>query len=186
MARLLFLLILVSAVTLLPSQVRAGGSADPVILTIAGNIGKTNRGKTDAFRDGFLNYHEKTFDRALEITRSDLAALSQVVITANGDSENWTKPAALKGPLLADVLALAGVEKQDITLVALDGYAAEFDAKAQSSHKWILAHTMNGKPLGIGGRGPLWLARDTGDGKASEEELGKWVWSVFYIEVTGK
>ena len=85
--------------------------------------------------------------------------------------------------MLSTVLKIAKAEKTTISLVALDGYAAELDAALQSSHKWILALAMDGRPLGIGGRGPLWLARDTGGGKAGEEELMKWVWSVFYIEV---
>ncbi|MEM7427255.1 MAG: hypothetical protein AAF441_14260 [Pseudomonadota bacterium] len=162
---------------------RAGQSESPVILTIAGDIGASNRSGLDAFRDGFLNYHEKTFKAAFQFTRAELAALPQVEIVAHGASEAWTKPVALKGPLLTDVLARAGAGGKSVTLVALDGYAAELDPAAQSAQKWILAHSMDGKPLSLGGRGPLWLARDTGSGKASEEELAKWVWSVFYIEV---
>ena len=165
------------------SHMHAQTTDSPVILTITGDIKDANRSRSDAFKDGFLTYHEKAFDRAFEVTRADLEALPQLEITADGEPKSWAKPVRLKGPLLADVLALAQVKGQTITLVALDGYAAELDVAAQSANTWILAHSMDGKPLAIGGRGPLWLARDTGDAKASEEELAKWVWSVFFIEV---
>jgi hypothetical protein len=39
------------------------------------------------------------------------------------------------------------------------------------------------RPLAIGGRGPAWLAYDTGTRRATPEEEGAWVWSVFYITV---
>lgn len=161
---------------------RSALAADPVLLTIA----NTNRGKMDPFQDGFLAYHEKGFERALSLTLKDLGSLPQREITALGSAETWSRPVILKGPLLMDVLALAGANTKHVTIFALDGYGAAFDANLLSSREWVLAHTMNGRPLAIGGRGPLWLAYETGEKPASAEEEAKWVWSVFYIEVGKK
>ena len=161
-------------------------AGETVLLTIAGDIKTTNRGKFDPFQDGFLAYHEKSFERAFQLTRKDLTGLPQSEITALGSAETWRAPVKLKGPLLKDVLALAGAEAKPVTIFALDGYGAAFDTKTLDSRKWILAHTMNGQPLGIGGRGPLWLAYETGTAPVSAEEEAKWVWSVFFIEVGDK
>ncbi len=161
-------------------------AAESVLLTVAGDITNTNRGRIDPFQDGFLSYHEKSFDRAFEFTRTDLTRLPQFEITAFGSADTWRKPVTLKGPRLKDVLAHAGADAKPVTIFALDGYGAVFDAKLLDSREWILAHTMNGQPLGIGGRGPLWLAHETGAKPASADEEAKWVWSVFYIEVGKK
>ena len=161
-------------------------AADTVLLTIAGDIANTNRGRFDPLVDGFLGYHEKSFDAAFELTGKDLAGLPQVEITALGSAEAWRGPVSLKGPRLKDVLGLAGAGGKPVTVFALDGYGAAFDAKLLDSREWVLAHTLNGRPLGIGGRGPLWLAHETGAQPASAEVEAKWVWSVFYIEVGEK
>lgn len=183
MARALSILLLLISFAVAGPGVSAQQGAGPAVLTISGDIGESNRAKLDPFVDGFLNYHDKAFKTAFELTLADLMTLPQVEIRADGATENWPKPVTLNGPLLSDVLRLAKAEGKSISVTALDGYVAELDASAQSEQKWILAHSMDGKPLSIGGRGPLWLARDTGTGKASEDELAKWVWSVFYIEV---
>jgi len=44
-----------------------------------------------------------------------------------------------------------------------------------------LPSAADGRPLGIGGRGPAWLLYDSGGGAVSEEEEARWVWSMFLI-----
>ena len=161
-------------------------AADAVVLTVAGNITNPNRGKIDPFLDGFLSYHEKSFERAHVFSRGDLTKLPQRKVTAFASSETWHGPVSMQGPLLKDVLQKAGAGGKPVTLFALDGYGAEFDVNLLDSRDWILAHTLNGRPLGIGGRGPLWLARNTGNTPAGADEEAKWVWSVFFIEVGEK
>jgi hypothetical protein len=151
------------------------------LLTITGDIEKTNRGPFEAFSDGFLNHHGKTFERAFEFNGPALDAMPQQEITAN--AEPWTKALAMRGPLLADVLAAAGATGKPITVFALDGYGAAMTPEQIAAHRWVLATHADGKALGIGGRGPLWLVHDTGSGKATAEQEGAWVWSVFHIAV---
>jgi hypothetical protein len=81
------------------------------------------------------------------------------------------------------VLAAAGATGKAITVYAMDGYGANMSTEQIAAHDWVLAMDADGKPLGIGGRGPLWLAYDTGADKATTEEEGAWVWSVFHIAV---
>ena len=169
-----------------PGATRSAEAGDAAVLTISGAVQKTNRGKFDPFMDGFLGYHEKDFQAAFEMTAKDLSSLPQVTITALGGSETWRGPVTLTGPRLKDVLALAGANDKPVTIFALDGYGAQFDVAALNSREWVLAHSLDGRRLSLGGRGPLWLAYETGDKAASSEEEAKWVWSVFYIEVQSK
>lgn len=159
----------------------AAQEAGGTLLTVSGDIGNTNRTRFDQFHDGFLNYHGKTFERAFEFDRAALAAMPQKSITAN--AEPWSASVKMQGPRLADVLAAAGATGKPITVYALDGYGAEMTVDQIAAQDWVLAMVADGKPLGIGGRGPLWLAYDTGSGKATAEQEGAWVWSVFHIEV---
>jgi hypothetical protein len=152
-----------------------------VLVTVAGKIANHNRGAFDPFADAFLKFHDKSFDAALELDREALAALDQVEITA--DAEPWPGPVRLRGPRLADVLELAGARGDTVTLFALDGYGARVDAAMLAAHPWVLAIEADGRPLAIGGRGPAWLAYDTGTKRATPEEEGAWVWSVFHITV---
>lgn len=159
----------------------AAGEGTGTILTVTGDISNTNRGRFDQFHDGFLNYHGKTFEKAFEFDRTALSALPQQSITAH--AEPWSLAVSMQGPRLADVLAAAGATGKPITVYAMDGYGAEMTVDQIAARNWVLALDADGKPLGIGGRGPLWLAYDTGAGKATADEEGAWVWSVFHIEV---
>lgn len=153
-----------------------------VAVTIAGKIARHNRGAFDSFADAFLKYHEKSFDRALALDRDTLSGLPQVEITA--DARSWPRPLRLSGPRLADVLALAGAQPGTVTLYALDGYGVALTPEDLAARDWVLAIAADGTPLGLGGRGPAWLAYEKPAGaKASAEEEGKWVWSVFYVTV---
>lgn len=154
----------------------------PVLVTVAGKIANHNRGPYDPFVDGFLKFHEKTFEAALELDREAISNLDQVEIAA--DAEPWPHAVRLRGPLLSDVLALAGAQGKTVTLFALDGYGVTLEASDLAAHRWVLGFEADGRPLGIGGRGPAWLAwQGEGGRKATADEEGKWVWSVFYITV---
>ena len=161
----------------------AGGHAvAETVLTVAGRIGEVNRGSYSAFRDAFFKHHERTFERAFSFSREALKRLPQKSITARFD--NWPNAVTAKGPSLANVLEVVKVpDGAKLKVVALDGYAAEFDAKDLASHDWIVAIDADGSPLGIGGRGPTWLMFDTGGKTLKAEDEALWVWSAFMIVV---
>ena len=163
--------------------VALGGHAQAeTVLTVAGRIGEVNRGPYKAFRDSFFKHHERTFENAFSFTRETLKRLPQKSITAT--FENWPTAVTATGPSLADALEVVGAPAgAKLTVIALDGYAAEFEAKHIAAHDWIIAIEADGKPLGIGGRGPTWLMFDTGGKTLKAEEEGLWVWSAFMIVV---
>jgi len=154
-------------------------AADPVVLTVYGDVAKPNRGALDEFADALLHGNSLSFEKAHAFTRAELAALPQQAVTA--EAEGWSAPVKLAGPRLRDVLAAAGVTSQNLAFTALDGYTIEFEPGEMAAQAWILAIDADGKPLGIGGRGPAWLAFDTAGKKASADQEARWIYAIFAI-----
>lgn len=152
----------------------------PVVLTVAGEVDKTNRPAFEPLGDAFLNYHEKTFERAAAFDRAMLQALGMQEVAI--DYAGWPGLMRFEGPWLKDLLAAAGAAGRPITVVALDGYGVEISAEEIEMRPWIVALKANGRDLAIGGRGPTWVLYQT-DGPATADDEGRWAWAVFYIEV---
>lgn len=153
-----------------------------VILTVAGKIAHSNRGPLEPKRDGFLNHHEVAFERALQLDRQMLAGLEQGAVRARPSA--LSAAATFTGPLLHEVLKLAGANPATVRFLALDGYGAELTGPDLRDKTWILATEMDGRPLALGGLGPIWLMRPPASGvELAEEEGRRWVWALFYMEV---
>lgn len=157
-------------------------AVEPAQLTVIGKIENSNRSKSEEFSDAFFKFREKEFTKAFEFTYADMAALPQV--TVNAMAEKWPAAVSASGPSMEDVMKAAGAAPDaKLSLVALDGYTIELEAADRRAQNWILAISSNEKPLGIGGRGPVWLLHDTGGKTIDTDAEGRWVWSVFVIEV---
>ena len=86
------------------------------------------------------------------------------------------------GPGLADVLKAAGASGKTILVQAVDGYAPEFTDEDVARDKLILALEADGKPLPLGGQGPLWLLGPP-DSFAGQEDDGGLAYAVIRIDV---
>ena len=159
-----------------------GQPAGQVVLTVAGAIGATNRGPSDDFEDGFFKHYDRTFDKAAAFDLAMIEGLGMHAVTVSYDK--WPKPFRFEGPWLKDVLAAAGASGHDISVLALDGFAADISAADVAAYDWIVAVKRDGRYLGIGQRGPLWLVYARRDGKPiGEEDEQRWPWAAFLIEV---
>lgn len=181
LAALLALLVVAAATPGVHAQ-GAPEAKGPVILTVAGEISKTNRGPFNEARDSFFKFHEITFDRALELDRAMLDKLKQGTVKVNAPQTDG--PVVLKGALLSDLLEFLGVpEGASIRTVALDGFGTEISTEQIKANDWTLVVSQNGRPLGIGGQGPVWMVYTPSKVDAPEEEEQQWPWALFYIEV---
>ena len=152
--------------------------AGPVILTVAGNIGAGNRPPYDEKRDVFFKYHKRAFDRAFAFDRAMLESMGVRRIRAS-----WAGPKTVSGPLLADVLKAAGCRGRALDALALDGFRFKLSEANVDEREWVVATRADGRPLGIGDRGPLWLVFDPpGDRPATAKEIGFGPWALFFIE----
>lgn len=108
-----------------------------VILTVSGRIGATNRAEHAAF------------DMAM------LEALPQHTFTTQTP---WEKePIRFSGPLLRDVLELVKANGRQILATALNDYQVRIPMEDARRYAVIVAHRMNGEPMQVRNRGPLFV-----------------------------
>jgi hypothetical protein len=110
---------------------------DKVVLTITGHVSIANDGKNAVFSMQML---EKLPQRTV-FTKSPW----------------YPAGAEFTGPLLRDVLAAAGAKGDKLTAVALNDYKTEIPFQDTGKHDVILAWLMNGKPMPVREKGPLFI-----------------------------
>ena len=95
----------------------------------------------------------------------------------------------LRGPLLHDVLAAAGAPAAgQLTLRAVDGYAAVLTLAQARAQRMIVATHMDGQPMALGGLGPLWAVYDAdrvpeAAARPLAERFGACPWALYQIDV---
>lgn len=136
----------------LPTLAKAPISpAGPALLTITGEINSSNRGPLDLVCDQMMFKQKLAFKRALALDFATLAALPARTIAPTREYDG--KPHSLRGPLLADVLALAGARPRDsakILLRAVDGYAAVVPMGQLRAWNMIVVTHFDGQPMPLG------------------------------------
>jgi len=157
----------------------------PAVLTVTGKIAKSNRGPLDPFRDQLFDRFTAGFDKAYAFDLADLQALPQHEMTVS--FPEWEGAShSFAGPLVAEVLAIAGAEGTRIGFTAFDGYASEFERAVLEKAGFILALSMDGEPLGFGGVGPIWLMVSPDIEPAfpeGEPSTAGLTWGLFHIGV---
>ena len=155
------------ALILTPAQADplAAPSGD-VILTVSGKIGNTNGADSTA--------------------RFDLPML-QAMASREGTMETpWTKgKVTFKGPLGRALLEAVGAQGKTLKVVALDDYAVDVPVEDLVQHDVILATEMNGKPMSVREKGPLFIIYpfDKEPGLYNEKYFSRSAWQVKSIVV---
>lgn len=183
----------IGAVTL-PSlglaQHAPSGSRSSTLLTVGGLIGSGNRGALDSAMDRMLVRQNISFSRARVFDFASLAAMPSATIQPTREYDG--KPHTLKGPLLTDVMKACAVTVTPQTLFklyAVDGYTAQLPA-ADATHYWVIVAThLDGRPLALGGLGPLWVVYDADRftdtaAKPLSARFASSPWATYYIDVT--
>lgn len=161
-----------AAIISLASLPQAFGQPSPmppanvaVTLTISGEILKPTQGQQAIF-DG-----------------TTLAKLPQIEVRTH---TRWTEGVVtFRGPLLRDVLKLAGAQGQHLTAIALNDYKVEIPWQDIEQYPVILALSANGKPLARRDKGPIWLMYPIDDYKKLQnaETHSKLIWQLKTIHV---
>ncbi len=89
----------------------------------------------------------------------DMAALQRLPQRSFKTNTPWTRePHTYSGPLLRDVLALAGAQgATNIKAVALNDYQISIPAEDAAKLDVIVAHQVDGKAIPVRERGPLFV-----------------------------
>jgi hypothetical protein len=177
------------AATSLPAAAAPAASRGPALLTISGAIARSNRGALDPALDQMMKKHKLSFERAYTADFAALRSLPAVSIAPTLEYDG--KVHTLRGPLLMDVLAMAGARirpETTIVLRAVDGYAASISAELARAQRFIVATHLDGQPMALGGLGPLWAMFDadrvpTLAAKPLAERFGSCPWALYHIDV---
>lgn len=177
----------------LPSTAQARRSGDganlrsPALLTVTGAIGKANRGPFDPVRDQMMAKQKLAFDKARAFDFGALTALPAVTIRPTLEYDG--KPHALRGPLLADVLAAAGAAADGrLAMRAVDGYAPTLSLADARRFRYIVATHLDGQTMALGGLGPLWAVYDADrfpemSARPVDQRFATCPWALFHIDV---
>lgn len=146
---------------LLPARAAVAAATGPVLLTVSGAVGRSNRGPLDPVRDQMMARHGIAFDMAFDFDMTGLRRLPAVTIRPTLEYD--ARVHVLKGPLLDTVLAAAGVapdQALQLGLRAVDGYNVAISRQDARSYRMILATHIDDQPMGLGGLGPQWAVLD--------------------------
>lgn len=162
---------------------------EQAILTVTGDILRTNRGKFDPMTDQLMHKHGVHFDRAFQFTLADLDKLA--VVTIHPTMEDDARSHRLSGPLLSDVLHAAGMNKDSATKILLhgiDGYSPEINLELVRKYNFVVATRIDEKLLHIGGFGPLFALYDADRipeiaQKPLKQRFAGCPWGLYCIEV---
>lgn len=168
----------------IPSTMRG-----PALLTVTGTIGQGNRGALDPVLDQMMAKQQIKFDKAQAFDFTALSAMPAFTIKPTLEYDNHAH--TLKGPLLMDVMKASGVKvnsKTALFLRAVDGYAAQISAIDAARYRFIVATHLDGKPMPLGGLGPLWAVYDADRfadmaSKPVTARFGSCPWAMYHIEV---
>jgi hypothetical protein len=119
-----------SALALAPAQGK-------IILTIDGKIGEKNTPNSAQF---------------------DMAMLEKLPQREFTTMTPWdTKPVKFTGPLLRDLLASVKAQGRTLKAMALNDYQTTIPVDDANQHDVIVAHRMNGEPIPVKTKGPLFI-----------------------------
>ena len=176
----------------LPWQVAAaprGARTGAGLLTVTGAIARHNRGPLNPALDQLMVKHGAQFDKAWEFDAAMLARLPAVTIRPTLEYD--AKVHSLSGPLLGTVVEAAGVAPGAsviLALRALDGYTVMVNLADARAYRMIVATTLDGAPMSVGGLGPLWAVYDADrlaafKDKPLKERFALCPWGLYFIDV---
>lgn len=139
-----------------------------VILTISGAVRNPNDGAAAVF---------------------DLAMLEALAGRYAELETPWTEGRTrFGGPYLRSVLEAAGAQGKQLRVKALNDYEAHVPFEDAAALDTILATRMNGEPMSVREKGPLFLIYpfDTNPELYNEKYFGRSVWQIREIEVVAE
>jgi hypothetical protein len=170
-------------------QAQAAPARGPALLTVTGAISRPNRGPFDPALDQMMHKQKLSFERAFTFDYTTLANLPAFNIKPTLEYDG--KVHVLRGPLLMDVVAFAGPRPADtgkLVLRAVDGFAVTISVEKARRQRFMVATMLDGKPMPLGGLGPLWAVVDADRiaelaAKPLADRFGECPWGLYHIDV---
>jgi hypothetical protein len=93
----------------------------------------------------------------------DMQMLSSLPQTKFETKTRWTDKATFEGVLLKDLLAAVGARGTEVNAKALNDFSQAIPIQDTTEVPVLVATKMNGEPMRIRDRGPLWIVYDVDD-----------------------
>lgn len=139
-------------------------SAGPVILEIEGAISQTNA------------YAKAHFDRAM------LVSLDWVEVESNTSYTDG--PQQFAGPTLASLLEAVGAHGETLFATAINDYTVEIPIAHAQRHRVILAMHLNGAPMRVRDKGPIWIVYPMDADEVVENPFdSRMIWQLAHLRV---
>ena len=116
----------------------------------------------------------------------DMAALEKLPQRSFTTATPWyPQPRTFTGPLLRDVLAAAGAKGALLRAIALNDYKVEIPAGDADRFDMIVAHRLDGKPMPVREKGPLFIVYpfDSSVELRSERYYSRSAWQLRTLDV---
>ncbi|SFI63196.1 molybdopterin-dependent oxidoreductase [Albimonas pacifica] len=123
-------------------------------------------------------HREGEADAETSITLAELAAMPQTRVRA---VTPWTEGVVeFEGVAFADLAARVGASGGPVALTALNAYQITLDAGQIIADGGVLAMKMDGKPMSVRDKGPLWLVfpSEARPELAATDNTHMWIWQV--------
>jgi len=164
----------------------ARDSTGPALLTVTGQVTRTNRGPLDPVLDLMMAKQKLAFDKAYAFDFAQLTQLPPEAIKPTLEYDG--KPHLLAGPLLATVLQSCGATGDRLVMRAVDGYAPAISRSEMQRYRFIVATHLDGRPMPLGGLGPLWAIYDADrfpemTSRPLDQRFSLCPWGLYHIEV---
>ena len=144
----------------------AGEPSGPVLLEVSGSL------------DGLA-----PDTGSARLDRSMLEGLGVHEVRTTSD---WTDgQRTFAGPLVRDLLAALEARGDRVVATAHNDYAVEIPASDFETYPVILALTMDGEPLTLRDKGPIWIVYPRDDFPALRDPAinARWIWQLRSLEV---
>lgn len=128
----------------------------------------------------------ETPDDAREIAVFDMEALKSLPVTRFETSTIWTDGVLeFTGVSLHDLFQEIDIPSDIIRAVALNNYAVDIPVSDAIEGGPILAYHLNGEPMSVRDRGPLWIVYpyDSNPDYRSEDYYSRSIWQLRRIEI---
>lgn len=155
-----------------------------VLITLGGNVTETNLPARTSEDGGLFGFLEIAYERATGFDAAMLDGLPQVEIMISYGPEGKERDITFTGPLLQDVMEMAGASGTTAKPMAMDGYQAEISWSDIETSQPILATHADGAPMGIGAYGPTMIVfPHSEDPEVQEAQAAQQVWALAFIEI---
>jgi len=139
--------------------------AGAVVLEVRGAIERTNDGDAAMFDMDML--------KALPQVRLDTST-----VVTDGVRR-------FDGFLMRDLLEVLGARGETVTAIALNDYVIDIPVEDFRRFDVVVAHAMDGEPLPVSDKGPLWIVYPRDDHRELQDIRYdyRWVWHLYKLEV---